>query len=193
VLEDRVQAARLYYAWPTVKDRADDDAALKLLAYLLSGEKSSRLTQALVYQDQTASGVYAFQDSKRLAGDFWIVATARPGLGLPQLQGTLARELNRLTSDGPTERELEQARNSLEAGLLRGLETVNDKADQLNSYYVRTGTADGFSDELARYRAVTAADIQRVAKQYLQAPRVTLSVVPQGHPELAATPMQVTP
>jgi zinc protease len=146
-----------------------------------------------VYQDQTASGVSAFQDGKRLAGDFWVVATARPGKGLPELQGTLARELTRLTSDGPTPRELDQAKNSLEANLLRQLETVNEKADQLNSYFVRTGTADGFAAELARYRAVSAADILRVAKQYLQAPRVILSVVPQGHPELAALPVEVTP
>ncbi|MDZ4865181.1 MAG: pitrilysin family protein [Gemmatimonadota bacterium] len=193
VLEERVQAARLYYVWPTVKDQADDAAALNLLAYLLSGEKNSRLTQAMAYEDQSASGVFAFQDGKRLAGDFWIVATARPGKGLPELQGTLAPELNRLTNDGPTARELDQAKNSTEANLLRQLETVNEKADQLNSYFVRTGTADGFAAELSRYRAVTAADIQRVAKRYLQAPRVMLSVVPQGHPELAATPTQVTP
>ena len=193
VLEDRVQAARLYYVWPAVQDQDADDAALELLAYLLAGEKSSRLTQALVYQDQTASDVEAYQEPKRLTGEFWITATARPGKGLTELQGTLARELNRLTSEGPTARELEQARNTMEAALLRSLETVNRKADRLNSYFVRTGTADGFAAELARYRGVTAADIQRVARKYLQAPRVMLSVVPEGHPELAAASTQVTP
>ncbi|MEO8635766.1 MAG: pitrilysin family protein [Gemmatimonadales bacterium] len=193
VLEDRVQAARLYYVWPTVKGLAGDDAALNILAYLLTGEKNSRLTQALVYQEQSATEVESFQDGKRLAGDFWVLATAHPGKGLPELQGTLARELTRLTSDGPTTRELDQAKNALEARLLRQLERVSRKADRLNSYFVRTGTADGFAADETRLRAVTVDDIQRVARHYLQAPRVTLSVVPLGHPELAATPTQVTP
>ena len=62
-----------------------------------------------------------------------------------------------------------------------------------NGYFVRTGHADGFAADLARYRAITAADIQRVATRYLTQPRVTLSVVPQGKPELAATPVKGTP
>ncbi len=192
-MEDRVQLARLYYVWPTVRDLAPDDAALQLLGYLLTGEKNSRLTQALVYQDQLASRVFSYQDGKRVGGDFWIVATARPEKPLTELQPVIAHELARLAAEGPTARELEQAKNAGEASFLRRLETVNGKADMLNSYFVRTGQPDGFAADLARYRAVTAADIQRVARQYLGAPHVTFSVVPQGKPELAAQPQEVLP
>ena len=193
VLEDRVQLARLYYVWPTVAGLTPDDAPLELLAYLLAGEKNSRLTEALVHNDQTASSVWAFQDGKRVGGDFWVVATAKPEQALAGLQPTIDRELRRLAAEGPTARELEQATNALEAQFLRRIETVNGKADMLNGYFVRTGHADGFAADLARYRAVTAADIQRVATRYLSLPRVTLSVVPQGKPELAARPVEGTP
>ena len=193
VLEDRVQLARLYYVWPTVPGLTPDDAPLELLAYLLAGEKNSRLTEALVHDDQTASSVWAYQDGKRVGGDFWVVATAKPEQALTGLQPTIDRELRRLAAEGPTARELEQAINALEASFLRRIETVNGKADMLNGYFVRTGHADGFAADLARYRAITAADIQRVATRYLTQPRVTLSVVPQGKPELAATPVEGTP
>ncbi|HET7026018.1 MAG TPA: hypothetical protein VFI39_12530, partial [Gemmatimonadales bacterium] len=64
-------------------------------------------------------------------------------------------------------------------------------ADQLNSYYYFTGQPDYLAKDIARTRAVTAADIQRVAHSYLQAPRVVVSVVPEGKPELAASAAEV--
>ena len=193
LLEDRVQLARLYYVWHSVKGLARDDAALELLAYVLTGEKNSRLTQSLVYDSQLASEVQSYQDGKRLAGDFWIVAMAKPDQALPALQTLIERELTRVASAGPSTRELDQAKNSVEASYLRRLERVNGKADALNSFYVQTGQPDGFQAQLDRYRAVTGADIQRVAKRYLQAPRVILSVVPQGRADLAAQEVKVTP
>jgi len=89
VLEDQVQLPRLYYVWPAVPHLSPDDAALELLAYVLSGEKNSRLDQTLVHDERVASSVTAFHDGKRLAGDFWIIATARPEKSLPELQAPL--------------------------------------------------------------------------------------------------------
>lgn len=65
---------------------------------------------------------------------------------------------------------------------------MDAKADRLNAYYYATGTPDYFQQDLDRYRRVTAADVSRVVRQYLLTGRVTLSVVPQGRTNLAATP-----
>jgi zinc protease len=193
VLEDRVQLPRLYYSWHTVKGYAADDAALQILSYVLAGAKNSRLTQKLVYDLQLATAVRAAQDGKRLDGDFGIIATARPGHALPELQKVIDAELARLAAEGPTVRELEQAKNSTEASFLDALEQVSSKADQLNAYYYETGEPDFFARDLARYRAVTAADVQRAAQTYLLQPKVVLSIVPQGKSELAARTVGVTP
>src|SRR5512141_1847075 len=187
VLEDRVQLPRLYYTWHTVKAWAPDDAALDLVAYLLTGAKNSRLTQTLVYDRQTASQAEAYHDSRRLDGEFDVIATARPGHKLPELQTVVDAELQRLATAGPAARELEQAKNAGEASFLRGIERVGRKADQLNAYYYQIGDPDGFQRDLDRYRAVTAADIQRVVRTYLTGPRAILSIVPQGKRDLAAT------
>jgi zinc protease len=193
VLEDRVQLPRLYLNWHTVRAYATDDAALNVLSYLLTGAKNSRLTQTLVHERQVSTGVFAFQDGKLRDGDFSVIATGRPGTPLDTLQGIIEREIARLATEGPSARELDQARNALEANQLRGLENVDAKADQLNYYYYYTGQPDYLAQDLARMRAVTAADVQRVARTYLRGPRVTLSVVPQGRRELAATRQGATP
>jgi zinc protease len=186
VAEDRVQLPRLYLAWHTVNNQHRDVAPLDILSYLLSGARNSRLTNTLVYQREIASGVSAYSDVKRLDGDFSIVATARPGQGLDSLQGAVDRELNRLATDGPTARELEQAKNARESSFLNGLEFIDSKADQLNTYAYFNGTPDYFQKELDELRAVTADDIKRVINTYLRGPRVMLSIVPMGKLELAA-------
>jgi zinc protease len=191
-LEDRVQLARLYLNWHTVKSTDADAAALQVASYVLAGSRTSRLTQALVYSGEVATAVQAYNDGKRLDGDFTIVATARPGKGLDTLQAVVDENLQRLASDGPTARELDQARNAIEAAFLRSIQTVSGKADQLNEYYYQTGNPDGFQEDLDKLRGVTAADIQRVVRKYLQAPRVMISVVPQGKQALAATQKKVT-
>ncbi|HRN52583.1 MAG TPA: pitrilysin family protein [Gemmatimonadaceae bacterium] len=188
VLEDRVQLPRVYLAWHTVPEFSADDAALDIAAYILSGARNSRLTQALVFQRELATNASAFNSSKRLDGDFQVVATARPGIALDSLTRVIDAELRRLASEPPTARELEQAKNSIEASFLNGLEFVDAKADRLNAYYYATGTPDYFQQDLDRYRRVTAADVSRVVRQYLLTGRVTLSVVPQGRTNLAATP-----
>ncbi len=192
-LEDRVQLARLYLTWHSVKNTDRDAAALQVASYVLSGSRTSRLTQALVYKGEIATAVQAYNADKRLDGDYSIVATARPGIGLDTLQTVIDRNVQTLAADGPTARELDEARNVIEASFLRSIQTVSGKADQLNEYYYQTGNPDGFQDDLDRLRAVTAADVQRVVRTYLQAPRVMISVVPQGKQQLAATRKQVTP
>jgi zinc protease len=190
-LEDRVQVPRVYDAWHTQKAFAPDDAALSAAAQVLAGGKASRLYQRLVYELQIASNVYAYQDGSRLDGEFRVVATARPGHGLDELQQVIVEEVARLAQSGPTARELERVVNGVESQALDGMQQVGGFggiADQLNSYEYLAGTPDYFEQDLDRYRRLTIADVQRVTKQYLAEPhKVVLSVVPQGKTELAVS------
>jgi zinc protease len=193
VAEDRVQAARLYYVWPTAAAWSADDAALQVAAYLLSGARNSRLDVRLEHRDQTVSGVSAFNFSKRLAGDFRVVATAKPGGSLAPIQAAIDEEIRRLAAEGPTEREMTQAINAIESGFLQSVQTVAGKADQLNSYYYETGDPDAFQRDLDRIKAVTADDIRRVVSRYLLGPRAIVSIVPEGQLQQAAVAREVVP
>jgi len=190
-LEDRVQLPRVYDTWHTVKAFAPDDAGLEILADILADGKASRLYRRLVYDLQIATQVAAFQDAGRIDGKFEIFATARPGHGLNELARVIDEEVRTLAESGPTAREVERVRNSIEAEFLGRMERVGSfggKADQLNYYDYYVGTPDYFQRDLDRYRRVTAAGVQRLTRDYLlRAHRVVLSVVPAGHTELAAT------
>jgi len=189
-LEDRVQLPRVYNAWHSVRAFAPDDAALNVLSDVLASGKSSRLYRRMVYEMQIATQVTAYHDALKADGSFRVLSTARPGHDLNELQRVIDEEIRRVAETGPTPREVERIYNQNEASFLGRMERVGSfggKADQLAFYDYFVGTPDYFQADLDRYRRVTPADVQRVAREYLQRHRVVLSVVPQGRPELAAT------
>jgi zinc protease len=85
VFEDRVQVPRLYIQWPTVGIKNDDRFALDVLSSILSGARTARLTKALVYDEQSAASVSAFQSTSEDVGDFVLTLTPRPGHTLTNL------------------------------------------------------------------------------------------------------------
>jgi zinc protease len=189
-LEDAVQLPRLYVAWPSSKLFTDDDAALDVLASVLTQGKSSRLYKRLVYDEQIAQNVNAFQDGRELAGSFWIVATARPGVGLERIAEVIREEVARVARDGVRPEERERAVNGIETDFVRSLEHVGGfggKADLLNEYNVFTGDPGYVRKDFARYRDVTPDEVAAATERYLVGkPAVWLSVVPDGKKDLAA-------
>lgn len=190
VMEDKVMLPRLYMTWLSPAIFAPGDAELDVLANILAGGKNARLYKRLVYDLQIAQDVRAGQDQSKLGSTFQIVATARSGHTLGELEKVIQEELNRIRREAPTRREVDRAVNQYEASFLSRLESVGGfggKADQLNAYYVQTGNPDYFQEDLARYKALDPDDILSVADTYLRdTGRVVLSVVPEGKKELAA-------
>jgi zinc protease len=184
VLEDKVQLPRVYYAWHTAKAFHEDDAALDVLAYVLAGDKNSRLYKRLVYELQVAQDVAAFQNSGRLDGSFQLFVTPKPGQTPTRMAQLINEELAKLVTQGITERELTRAQNVIRAQFLDRLAQVLGKADQLNFYNYFVGTPDYLEQDAARYEQVTQEDVKRVAEEYLGRPKVVLTVVPEGKKEL---------
>ncbi len=190
VLEDRVQLPRIYMAWLTPGILKPGDAELDVLSNVLAGGKNSRLYKRLVYDLQIAQDVSAIQSSNELGSEFLIVATARPGHTLTELEQVIQEELDRLKREAPTAREVGRAVNQFEARFIDQLEQIGSfggKADQLNQYYTYTGNPDYFNEDLARYKALGPSDITAVASRFLRDDaRVVLSVVPTGKTDLQA-------
>ena len=184
VLEDRVQLARAYYTWPTVRYFHPDDAALDMLAYILAGDKNSRLYKRLVYDEQIAQSPYTGHTSVRLGGFFRIEVTPRPGKTPSHVMKVVDEEVARLIRDGIEPRELARAKNTIRVRFLDDLASVLGKASQLSSYNYFAGTPDYVQEDAARYERVTAEEIRRVARTYLTRPKVILTVVPEGKTDL---------
>jgi len=193
VIEDRVTLPQVQISWHTVPLWAPDDAALDVVAGILGQGKSSRLYQRLVYKEQSAQSVGAFQLSRELTGGFQVSAIAREGFNLTQMETAIMEEVARLAKEGPTADEMTMARNVTEAQSMFAIQTLLGKADRINSYMTFRGKPDLFNEDLERVRKVTAADVQRVVRTYLTKPRVILSTVPTGKKDLAAVVPGVQP
>ena len=189
VLEDRVELPRLYIAWPSPSLFGEDDAELDLVAEVLASGKTSRLYRSLVYEDRMATEIAASQNSRELGGYFQAVATAAPGRTLTEVDQAITRAIDTFVAEGPTPRETERCQAQAEANFVYRLQTVGGfggKSDQLNAYNIFVGDPGFFERDLDRYRRVTAASMQRVARDWLSHDRrVLLSVVPKGRRELA--------
>lgn len=186
VYEDRVQIPRLYIQWPSVGVKHDDDYALSVLTLILTGPRTARLTKALVYDSQAASNVFAFENANEDVGVFGVVVVPRPGHSLTELEASIDALLQRIKNEGPTAAEMQKATSGMELDFLRGLESNLGKADQLLSGAVFFGDPGHFKTNYEKTLAVTAADVKRVANQYLTKGRLVLSVVPQGKKDQAA-------
>ena len=188
VKEDRVTLPQVTLTWRTGPRFSADEAALNALAQILTGGKSSRLYKRLVFERQVAQTTSAFNDANLLSGDFWIIIRGKPETQLDSLEQAVNEEIAKLAAAPPTAEELQRVVNGIETSFVSNLETVQNKADQLNDYEYFARDPGFAGRDLARYRALTPADVQRVARQYLQGKnRIVMSFVPQGKTALAAT------
>ena len=186
-MEDRVTLPQVNLMWRTTRAYAADDAALAALAGILTDGKTSRLYKRLIYDEQIAQDVTAFNYSQAASGDFFLRITGREGISLDRLEAAVDEEIGKLAASPPSPDELQRVKSLTESRLVGGLETLATRADLLNQYYYYTGDPDFAAEELAQYRRLTPADIQRVARDYLAGKnRVVISFVPTGETSLAA-------
>ena len=186
VYEDRVQVPRLYIQWPTVGFKNDDSYALSVMSSILSGSRTARLTKALVYDSPKASQVFSFQNGAEDVGVYQVTVIPRPESSLTELETLVDEVIQKFINEGPTAEELQKAKSGLELNFLRGLESNLGKAEQLIRGSVFYSNPGYFSTAYQKTLGVTAADVKRVASQYLTRSRIVLSVVPKGKKDAAS-------
>ena len=188
-VEDAVPLPRRYFVWHSVPAYHKDEAALDMLAFILSTGRTSRLQSNLLYGKELVQTIGGGNSTNEIGGLFQLQATARPGKSLEDIEKEVDAEIAKLKTTPPTAEEMARALNSIESGTINGLQTVLGKAGQLTSYAGYLGKADYFQTDLDRYRAVTPADVQRVASTYLVPNRLVLSYVPRaGGPQASRGP-----
>ena len=154
-----------------------DNFALEVLAFILSGGKSARMYKSLVYEKQLA--LYAGGGYDRESIDpnlFPLYASVMPGKTPEEVERALTAEIERLKSEPVPERELEKARNQIEAGFLMGQDSVFNLARQLAEYEIVAGWRQ-WEAYVPGIRAVRAEDLQRVARAYLTLDNRTVGVL----------------
>lgn len=176
-IEANVELPRVYIAWTTPASYAPGDAELETLGEVLSGGKTSRLHKRLVYDMQIAQSVGAGQQSAELAGEFDIVATAKPGHTADELLAVIDEELAKVRKEGITEAELTRVKASLNSDNIFELEKGSNRADRLNGYNHYTGDPNFLAKDIARYALTTTAKVNESARTWLKDRERVVAVV----------------
>ena len=185
--EDHVQVPRLMISWPSVNMHSADQPPLDVLSDILGLSRVARMTKALVYDNQVATNVSAFQNPSENVGQFVVIVTPRPEHTLTEVETQVDSIIDLIKRDGPTAEELKRVKAGALRSSLEGLQSNLGKAFQLaNDQTFFNDPSYSFTVAFARTQAVTAADVKRVANKYLGTTRVVLSNVPVGHTDQAS-------
>ena len=181
VYEDRVPESRVLFAWNSPQFGDREDVQFDLISAILSSGKNSRLYKKLVYDDQIASGVQAFQASGEIASRFIAYANVKPGEDVDEVKTKLLAEIENLAQNGPTEAELKRVKSDYLASFIKGMERIGGfggVSDILASNETYFGDASYYKKVLKYAEEATPQDLQKTAQKWLS----------QGHHTLICNP-----
>ena len=178
VAHDRVSAPRLSKIWNIPEYGSRDVALLDIFADVLAGDRIARLTKRLVYDEQVATSVNAFAAASEIAGRFTVTVTGKPAADMVRIERIVDEEMAQLLADGPSAAELEKVRASNISGMVRGLESIANKATILATAETYVGSPDGWKRSFELQRSATAADISAAARAWLTDGSYSLAILP---------------
>lgn len=147
-----------------------DAPAIEVLSAILARGDSSRLHHALVRSGLAVNAAHfdqMFEDGGFIAS----YAVLGPAADLDAAREVLDAEIARLREAPVSDAELKEAKNEILSAALARRQTAQGRAFELGEALVSTGDPDAADKRLEAIAAVTAADVQRAARQWLRAER----------------------
>ncbi len=163
-VERNVPADALSMTFHMVERTHPDYYAFDMLSDILSNGRSSRLVQHLVKEKAVFSTVDAYISGSVEAGLFHIMGNPVPGISLEQAEEAIRQELELLKNEPISEEELEKVKNKYESNFIFASINYLDLATNL-AFFELIGKAEDINTEVDKYRAVSASQIMRVAKE----------------------------
>jgi len=188
VVADNVPLTRVHLGFRCPPFGSAQFDALEVASQILAGGRGSRLYRRLVRerriaQDVTAFGLPLVDEAAFFGG--WV--TVRPDSDAEACERAFLDELQRLVDEPVTDDELARARALIEASELGALSRVEEVADRLSMYAALFDRPELVNEQLGRYLAVSAQDIQAVARAVFRPDnRVVLTYVPREQDEAVA-------
>ena len=181
VIPSHIQLPRLYRLYHLPEMGHADWFAGDLLSTVLTGDKASRLEKALVIDKQIAQDVAAYVLPTESTGMLMLQATAKEGVDIGDVEASVDEVLERVVAGGIADDELTRAQNRAEVDYAHQIENYDTRADLIAMLATYFGDPQQVHTWMDPYRAATAADLARVAGEYLVADnRVTIHFVPEA-------------
>ncbi len=179
-MDDDVQLPRSYIGFHLSPFGDRDWYAADLLATLLADGKASVLYRDLVYDREIAQTIGAHALPTEELGSFRVIATAKPGVTAERLETEILLHLDRIADEGPTDEDVERAKNRILLSYFSELQTVGRKADLLSMFTTYFDAPERLSEEPQIYDELEGADVQAIARRWLRPDqRARVRVVPR--------------
>jgi zinc protease len=154
---------------------------LEVLQFILTTGESSRMHQTLVNDLQLALYQYGGFDWGFDPSLFSFYVAVAPGISYVAAEKAFDSVLTQLTVDGPTESELQKAKNGLTANFYKNYKTNNGTAHDLARYKTLYGDWNAMYQFVERVNAVTAEQVKEVLVKYFKSKNsTTVILVPEG-------------
>ena len=158
-----------------------DTYALQVAFDILSTGESSRMYRRLVYEEQSAVAAQAQLLLLEGPSIGFLFGVANQGKDVKDVAKSIRAVVDGLAAAPPAADEVDKVKNTIVSRLVVGRQTMQQKADDLGAAASLLGESERYNTELQKYQAVTAADVQRVVKQYLSEPTETrMFIMPAG-------------
>ena len=165
-----------------------DAQALSALGTILGGGESSRLYQTLVKEKELCSSTFAGSGARTGPGLFQIACSVRPGQKMEEAESVISAEILKLQNGSVTDQELKRVRTAARRNAVAIRENALARAQQLADQAAMYDDPDRINTNTEKLMAVTATDVQRVAKTYLRtANRIVFQTIPTA-PGASAVP-----
>ena len=183
VVKREAQLPFIYLGYKVPNFKSPDVHALAVLENILSSGKSSRLHDALVYRKKLALGVGA--SYSELSADpelYTVYAVVRPGAKIEEVEKALLAEIERFKKQGPTAKEMQKAKNQVEARHIFEQDSVFRQAMLLGTAETVGAGWQYVENYVENLRKVTEQDVLRVACQYLVPDGLTTGILVPTEP-----------
>lgn len=165
-----------------------DWPALSVLGQILGGGESSRLYQAVVKDKELCTGTGAGGGARMGPALFNVTCSVRAGKGVTDAEAALNEVLAAAPTAAVTEQELQRVRASARRNDVGTRESALTRAISLADNAVLYNDPNRINTLSTRLTAVTAADVQRVARTYLRTSnRIVMHTLPGAAPAVPAS------
>jgi predicted Zn-dependent peptidase len=177
--------------WHTVGFQHPDSYALEILGQILSTH-TGRLYKGLVLGSGVATDVFAMQQNQKYAGLFYLSSEVKEGHKPAELEAGIHGIVETLRNEDVPAAELQKVKNNFAAAEYRRLTSNSAILMQLIR---KDGSGDWreINTAGAKYQAVTAADLRRVAQKYLTRENRTVAVYTRKGNQTAASDSKINP
>ena len=168
------------YHAPVLRDAERDwePYALEILAGVLDGNESARLNKSLVRETQIASSTGVNYDAtERGPGLFYLDGVPSEGKTVADLETALRSELQKIINDGVTNEELNRVKAQVIANEVFERDSVMAQAREIGAWEMSGLSYKTLDILVDKLKAVSAEQVQAVAKKYFNDDNLTVAVL----------------